>query len=146
MSPLDMVPREKPVNSPQAADGHMHGEKESSPAYSWPLFWQLSAVLLSHCPSRNREEGPDSSTRGYRYTGRTMPCLCQQALSFLFRFFRRKVSRKTGNWYKTHMIVEVTGGACIIARPGYRDIRLGFPVYRTSAISMRFWEWQQESW
>ena len=115
MSPLDTVPREKPVNSPQAASRtHAWGKR----IFSGILVAFVLAVVCGSAvalPIPKSGGGSGQFNQGIPVYWPYHALLMSTGLILLVAGFFVARFRKTGNWYKTHMIVEVTGGACMIA-------------------------------
>ena len=80
-----------------------------------PGFSRCCAVLFSPSLRRHPAPGQDLSARGLWYTGRIMSCSCQQDSSSLLPVLLSRGIAKNRNWYNTHKLLEIAGGACIIA-------------------------------
>jgi hypothetical protein len=115
MSPLEMNRRKKPENSPLAA-GLPYGWQKG--IFSGTLVAVLLAVVC--CPALALPGSAPGGGSGQFNQGIPVywpyhVLFISTGLILLVAGFFIARFHKTGNWYKTHVILEVTGGACMIA-------------------------------
>jgi hypothetical protein len=114
MSPFKTVIRKKSVSSSQVNGPMKRGRKA---IFSGIL---LVIVLVIVCSSAAAQTPPVSG--GFGKFNQGVPVywpyhalLMATGFVLLVAGFFTARFRKTGNWYKTHMILEAGGGACILA-------------------------------
>jgi hypothetical protein len=115
MSPSKTVPRIKPVNLPQV-NSLMH-------AWGKGIFYGiLIAIILATVCGPATAQPPPVSGGGFGKFNLGVPVywpyhalLMTTGFVLLVAGFFIARFRKTETWYKTHMILEAVGGACILA-------------------------------
>jgi len=119
MSPLEMNHRKKPANSPRAAS-LPHGWGKG--IFSGILMAVVLGVVLTLvcCPALALPAPAPGGGSGQFNQGIPVywpyhVLFISTGLILLVAGFLIARFHKTRNWYKTHVILEVTGGACMIA-------------------------------
>jgi heme A synthase len=115
MSPLNMIPGEKPVNPrPVIRLWHEGGRRIFSGI--------LIAVIAATARSSALVQTPPSPGGGFGHFSQGVPVywpyhalLMSTGFILLVAGFVTARYYKAGNWYRHHVILEAAGGACIIA-------------------------------